>query len=104
MLRLGMGVSDAMIGLSTNYTPLATCAAAGENLVSALPVENGRVYMPTVNAAEQLGPYTTWEQRRAFEWGLLGYVSYVNGEMETYEYCQSRIRQLKDSFKASALP
>lgn len=82
----------------TNYQRVATCACIGENLAVRLPVTLGRVEMPLLSTAEvdlHLGGGSSWEQRRAFEWGLLAGVSRRNGEIEAEIYCHERIEQLK---------
>lgn len=68
---------------ATNYQAVATCACIGENFAVRLPVMLDRVEMPLLSTAEvdlHLGGGSSWEQRRAFEWGLLGGVSRRNGD------------------------
>ena len=89
---------------TTNYQALATCACIGENFAVRLPVVLGRVEMPLLSTAEvdlHLGGGSSWDQRRAFEWGLLAGVARRNGEDAAESYCLSRIAQLK-AFAGSA--
>ena len=82
----------------TNYQAIATCACIGENFAVRLPVVLGQVSMPLLSTAEvdlHLGGGSSWEQRRAFEWGLLAGVSRRDGDTATAHYCDSRIAQLK---------
>ena len=83
---------------TTNYQALATCACIGGNFAAHLPVVLGLVSMPLLSTAEidlHLGGGSSWEQRRAFEWGLLAGVSRRNGEDATESYCLGRIAELK---------
>lgn len=83
---------------ATNYQRIATCVCIGENFAVRLPVVLDQVSMPRLSTAEvdlHLGGGSTWEQRRAFEWGLLADVSRRNGENATESYCLDRIAQLK---------
>lgn len=83
---------------TTNYQSIATCACIGQNLAVRLPVVLDRVEMPLLSKAEvdfHLGGGSSWDQRRAFEWGLLAMVSYHNGDEETESYCLDRIVRLK---------
>lgn len=82
----------------TNYQTIATCACIGENFAVTLPIVLGRVSMPLLSTADvdfHVGGASSWEQRRAFEWGLLGGVSRRNGDDACVAYCASRIEQLK---------
>ena len=82
----------------TNYQRIATCACIGGNFAVRLPFVLGRVEMPLLSTAEvdlHLGGESSWEQRRAFEWGLLGGVFRRNGDDETAAYCEQRVVQLK---------
>lgn len=82
----------------TNYQAVATCACIGGNLAVRLPVVLDRVEMPLLSTADvdlHLGGNSSWEQRRAFEWGLLAGVSRRNGDDATAIYCEGRITQLK---------
>lgn len=82
----------------TNYQAIATCACIGGNFAVRLPIVLGRVEMPLLSTAEvdlHLGGESSWEQRRAFEWGLLGGISRRNGEDATARYCDDRVTQLK---------
>ena len=82
----------------TNYQLISTCACIGENFAARLPIVLGRVEMPLLSTAEvalHLGGDSSWEQRRAFEWGLLGAISRRNGDEETADYCGDRVVQLK---------
>lgn len=83
---------------TTNYQSLATCACIGENLAVQLPIVLGSVAVPLLSTAEvdlHLGGGSSWEQRRAFEWGLLAGVARRNGEDASAAYCGERITQLK---------
>lgn len=83
---------------ATNYQALATCACVGQNFAVRLPVVLDRVSMPLLSTVEvdlHLGGGSSWEQRRAFEWGLLAGVSRRNGEEATESYCLGRIAELK---------
>jgi hypothetical protein len=78
----------------TNYQSIATCACIGENLAVRLPVVLDRVEMPLLSTAEvdlHLGGGSSWDQRRAFEWGLHGGVSRRNGDLDTTSYCDARV-------------
>jgi hypothetical protein len=80
-----------------NYTAIGTCAAIGENFAITLPLEAGLVRMPFLSSADvefHLGGDTDWDQRRAFEWGLLGCISRRNGDEATAAYCASRVASL----------
>lgn len=82
----------------TNYQRVGTCACIGGNFAARLPIVLDRVEMPLLSKAEvdfHLGGESSWEQRRAFEWGLLGGVSRRNGDDETAAYCEQRVVQLK---------
>jgi len=84
----------------TNYQSISTCACISENLAERLPADwlSGRVDMPLLSTAEvdhHLGGDSSWEQRRAFEWGLLGRVFQRNGDSNTARYCFERIGLLK---------
>jgi len=84
----------------TNYQSISTCACIGENLAVRLPADwlSGRVDMPLLSTAEvdhHLGGNSSWEQRRAFEWGLLARVFQRNGDPNTARYCFERIELLK---------
>lgn len=77
---------------------ISTCACIGENFAVRLPVVLGNVSIPPLSAAEidlQLGGGASWEQHRAFEWGLLGGVFRRNGDEATARYCQERVALLK---------
>lgn len=83
---------------ATNYQRIATCACIGGNFAVRLPVVLDRVEMPLLSTAEvdlHLGGGSSWEQRRAFEWGLLGGVSRRNGDDVTARYCDDRVAKLK---------
>lgn len=83
----------------TNYQRISTCACIGENLAVRLPMVLDRVEMPMLSTADvdlHLGGDSSWEQRRAFEWGLLGKVSRRNGDEATAIYCEKRVTQLKE--------
>ena len=83
---------------TTNYQAIATCACIGGNFAVRLPVVLGIVEMPLLSTAEvdlHLGGGSSWEQRRAFEWGLLAGVSRRNGEDAAESYCLERIAQLR---------
>lgn len=80
-----------------NYQSIATCACIGENLAVGLPIVNGLVRIPLFSTEElhlRVGLGCSWEQRRAFEWGLLAGVSRRNGDAATAEYCTSRVAEL----------
>jgi hypothetical protein len=82
----------------TNYSRIATCACIGENLAVSLPVVLDRVEMPLLSTAEvdlHLGGESSWEQRRAFEWGLIGGVARRNGDEACAAYCTERIALLR---------
>lgn len=82
----------------TNYQAVGTCACIGENFAIRLPVVLDRVEMPLLSTKEvdlHLGGGSSWEQRRAFEWGLLGGVSRRNGDDATASYCDERVAELK---------
>lgn len=82
----------------TNYQSIATCACIGENLAYRLPLALGNVQLPTLSVAEierHLGPATSWEQRRAFEWGLLAVAFRRSGDAERSDYCHGRVAALK---------
>jgi len=82
----------------TNYSRIATCACIGENLAVRLPVVLGRVEMPLLSTAEVdlcVGRESSWEQRRAFEWGLIGGVARRNGDEACAAYCADRIARLR---------
>jgi hypothetical protein len=85
----------------TNYRSVSTCACIGENLAVQLSVVLDRVEMPLLSTADvnlHLGGDSSWNQRRAFEWGLLAGVSRRNHEDEIAHYCGSRITLLKENF------
>lgn len=78
----------------TNYQRISTCACIGENLAVQLPRVLGRVAMLLLSTADvdlHLGGGSTWDQRRAFEWGLLAGVSHRNGEKKIEHYCHMRV-------------
>lgn len=82
----------------TNYQAIGTCACIGENLAVALPEIDGLVRLPFLSTADvqlHLGGNASWEQRRAFEWGLIGMVARRNGDVVTSEYCAGRVALLK---------
>lgn len=82
----------------TNYQNIATCACIGGNFAVRLPIILGRVAMPLLSTVEvelHLGGGSSWEQRRAFEWGLIAGVSRRNGEDEIAGYCYTRLALLK---------
>ncbi len=82
----------------TNYQAVATCACIGGNFAVRLPVVLDRVEMPLLSTTEvdlHLGGGSSWEQRRAFEWGLLGGISRRNGDDVTASYCDARVTKLK---------
>jgi hypothetical protein len=81
----------------TNYTSINTCAAIGSNFAATLPKVLGVISIPKLSTADvqrHLGGDASWEQRRAFEWGMLAEVFRRNGDETTMEYCHSRIRQI----------
>ena len=81
-----------------NYQRIAACACIGGNFAVRLPVVLDRVEIPLLSTAEvdlHLGGGSSWEQRRAFEWGLLAGVARRNGEDATARYCDDRVAQLK---------
>lgn len=83
----------------TNYQRISTCACIGENLAARLPIDLVRVEVPLLSTAEvdlHLGGDSSWEQRRAFEWGLLGRVARRNSDEATAIYCEKRVTQLKE--------
>ena len=83
---------------TTNYQAIATCACIGGNFAVRLPIVLGSVAMPLLSTAEvdlHLGGGSSWEQRRAFEWGLLAGVARRNGEDATESYCLGRIAELQ---------
>jgi hypothetical protein len=87
---------------ATNYTALGTCACIGENLAVSLPTIFDRVEMPLLSTAEvdfHLGGGSSFEQRRAFEWGLLAGVSRRNGDEDCAAYCHKRLSQLKEGMQ-----
>ena len=80
-----------------NYTAIRTCACVGENFAVTLPRVLGLVRLPMLSRADvelHLGGDTDWDQRRAFEWGLIGGVSRRNGDEATATYCAERIASL----------
>lgn len=81
----------------TNYTAIRTCACIGENFAITLPCEDGIVRMPLLSRADvefHLGGNTSWDQRLAFEWGLLGVVHRRSGDTVTAAYCEGRVASL----------
>ena len=79
----------------TNYTAINTCACIGENYAYSLPIEDGIVRMPLLSRAAvefHLGGNTDWDQRLAFEWGLLGTIHRRSGDEATARYCSDRIK------------
>ncbi len=82
----------------TNYTSISTCSCIGENFAITLPIENGRVRVPMLSTADvdaRVGGDSSFEQRRAFEWGMLGVISRRNGEEQDAAYCFCRVQELK---------
>ncbi len=79
----------------TNYTALETCASTGSTYACQLPVEDGLVRFEPQDISLCLGGNTSWEQRRAFEWGYLGAIARRNGDDTTVAYCASRITALQ---------
>jgi hypothetical protein len=92
--------------MATNYTRIATCAATGSNL--AVKMFRDGTMSPgdtkeCPHPGEHLGPDSTFEQRRAFEWAFLRVVFEKAGDEKTSAYCQSKIAALiKDEFKEAA--
>lgn len=83
--------------MRTNYTAITTCACIGENLAWSLPEVNGVVEHPTFSTAEvdqRVGSDSSWEQRRAFEWGLLGGLFRRSGDTARADYCVTRVTEL----------
>jgi len=63
-----------LITKSTNYQTIGTCVCIGENLAVTLPVTVDTVQIPCLSTKEMIlhvGDGADWDQRRAFEWGLL---------------------------------
>lgn len=74
----------------TNYTRIGTCAATGENVAIAARQKNPEMPVPDFDAREYLGPDSSWDQRRAFEWGVLAITLPSHAD-----YCHQRIAELK---------
>lgn len=80
----------------TNYTSTTRCACIGEEVGRTQPMVMGRVYVAALNPEEHLGPGTSFEQRRAFEWGYLGAVSRRNGEDAHAELAAANIKRIRE--------
>lgn len=79
----------------TNYTNLGTCASTGSTYAYQIPVIDGRVRVEPQNIDFCLGGNTSWEQRRAFEWGYLGAIATMNGDEAEASYCARRLADLR---------
>ena len=85
----------------TNYTRLATCASAGSNLAVKM-LREGAHSPECPHPGIHLGPDSSFEQRRAFEWAFLRTVFEKADDKELAAYCQGKIDDLiKNEFEAA---
>jgi len=79
----------------TNYTSIRTCAAIGSNLAASLPSDNdGAVSIPLMSRETRelhVSKGADWNQRLAFEWGLLAGCHRRCGDESTAAYCDARV-------------
>jgi hypothetical protein len=70
------------------YDSITKCAATGENIAIKFPE------LEFADARDYLGPGTSWEQRRAFDWGFLS-----RRFPEMQDYCMRRVQLLKEGVR-----
>jgi hypothetical protein len=81
----------------TNYQSIRTCVCIGENLASTLPEILGVIELPMLSTADlilHVGRGADWDQRRAFEWGLLRGVARRSGDAGTEDVCSAWIERI----------
>jgi hypothetical protein len=90
-----LGVTSTRVEIfGTNFTSISTCVATGGNAVVKEP--NLERYDPL----EYLGPNASWDQRRAFEYGVLMTQFRKQGYEQGISDCLKGIQRLKDRFNS----
>lgn len=83
-----------------NYARIATCVCIGENLAASLPVRLGIIEMPMLSTHDvnlHVGDGSDWEQRRAFEWGVIRGIAIREGNRQVVDQCTTAIELLKQN-------
>lgn len=94
-----------MITEHTNYTPLDTCVCIGESLAASLPERLGLVEVPLLSSADlalHVGRHAGWDQRRAFELGLIRGAARRSGQEDLVVACTAGIDRIRARRAAGA--
>lgn len=82
---------------------LTRAAEIGTNFADSLPFLKfeerliDRPNLSTVDVENMIGGGSTFDERRAFEWAIIGRVAEREGDAMTASYCEARLKRLHES-------